>query len=298
MRNLPASAEAAQLWPLLLDAARHARGSPAPAAQRFAAPGATLDWHPAQGWQLDCADDAARAFIQLHLPLCATPGPRPFTVGQLGQSLDGCIATATGQSAFVTGEENLDHLHRLRALADAVIVGAGTVAADNPRLTTRRVPGPNPLRVVLDPRRRLAAHHGVFSDGAAPTLLVCADELAQEARVGQAEVLGLRCREGVLDRAAVLAALHSRGCTVALVEGGGVTVSGFLEAGLLDRLHLAIAPVIIGDGRRGLQAPAGLPLDRCPRPKHELYRMGGDVLYDCELSAIGGTAGGTASRSA
>jgi riboflavin-specific deaminase-like protein len=290
MKNLPDSAAAARLWPLVLAAARHARGGEADTAQRFAAPGVTLDWHPAGRWHLDCSDDAARAFIELHLPLCVPRGAKPFVVAQLGQSLDGCIATAAGQSAFVTGEENLDHLHRLRALADAVIVGAGTVAADNPRLTTRRVPGGNPLRVVLDPRRRLPAHHGVFSDGAAPTLLVCAADANCDPAVGQAEMLRVPICAGVLDRAAVLAALHSRGCAVVLVEGGGVTVSGFLEAGLLDRLHLAIAPVIIGDGRRGLQAPAGLPLDRCPRPKHELYRMGGDLLYDCGLSGIGGSA--------
>jgi diaminohydroxyphosphoribosylaminopyrimidine deaminase / 5-amino-6-(5-phosphoribosylamino)uracil reductase len=289
MKNLPESAEAARLWPLLLDAASHARGGAAHDARRFAAHGVTLDWQPANGWRLACADAAARAFIELHLPLCGARGRRPFVVAQLGQSLDGCIATATGQSAFVTGEQNLDHLHRLRALADAVIVGAGTVAADNPRLTTRRVPGRNPLRVVLDPRRRLGGHHGVFSDGAAPTLLVCAED-ASGGAAGDAELLRVPSRAGVLDRAAVLAALQSRGCAVVLVEGGGVTVSGFLEAGLLDRLHLAIAPVIIGDGRRGLQAPAGLPLDRCPRPEHELYRMGGDLLYDCGLSGIGGSA--------
>lgn len=290
MKNLPESAEAARLWPLLLDAASHARGGEADAPRRFAATGVALDWRPAQGWHLDCADAAARAFIELYLPLCVPRGARAFVVAQLGQSLDGCIATASGQSAFVTGDENLDHLHRLRALADAVIVGAGTVAADNPRLTTRRVPGANPLRVVLDPRRRLSAHHGVFSDGAAPTLLVCAEDAAGGDTEGQAAVLRVPGRDGVLDRTAVLAALHSRGCAVALVEGGGVTVSGFLEAGLLDRLHLAVAPVIIGDGRRGLQAPAGLPLDRCPRPEHELYRMGADLLYDCRLSGGGGSA--------
>lgn len=290
MKNLPGSAEAAHLWPLLLDAARHARGADAGVARRFAIAGAALDWDPGRGWRVDVADDADRAFVELYLPLCVPRRTQPFVVAQLGQSLDGCIATAKGQSVFVTGEANIDHLHRLRALADAVIVGAGTVAADNPRLTTRRVPGTHPLRVVLDPGRRLAAHHGVFSDGAAPTLLVCAREAADGATFGQAEVLGVPFRDGALDRTAVLAALHLRGCAVAMVEGGGVTVSGFLEAGLLDRLHLAIAPVIIGDGRRGLQAPAGLPLDRCPRPRHELYRMGGDVLYDCDLAGIGGSA--------
>jgi len=290
MKLLPERADAERAWPVLLEAARHARGALAREPRRLYVEGAALDWHPQGGWTVSGgADEAMHAFIALYLPQCVPRARRVFVVAQLGQSLDGCIATASGESCYVTGEPGIDHLHRLRALADAVIVGAGTVAADDPRLTTRRVPGANPLRVVIDPRRRLPAHHGVFSDGAAPTLVACAEDAAG-VPAGRAEVLGLPSRGGTLDRAALLEALHARGCAVVLVEGGGVTVSGFLEAGLLDRLHLAIAPLIIGDGRRGLSAPAGLPLARCPRPRHALYRMGGDLLYDCELTGMGGRA--------
>ena len=97
------------------------------------------------------ADDPRHALIDLYLPICSATGARPITVGHLGQSLDGFIATHAGESQFVTGEENILHLHRMRALCDAVVVGAGTVAADDPQLTTRHVSGPSPLRVVLDP---------------------------------------------------------------------------------------------------------------------------------------------------
>jgi hypothetical protein len=88
----------------------------------------------------------------------------------------------------VTGEENIRHMHRLRALCGAVVVGPGTVVADDPQLTTRLVAGPNPLRVVLDPGRRLAEHHRVFQDGVAETLYVCArsSTLPDEHRVGRA----------------------------------------------------------------------------------------------------------------
>ena len=88
------------------------------------------------------------ALFDLYLPMC---GSAPLTIGHLGQSIDGYVATRSGDSSYVNGPENILHLHRLRALCDAVVVGAGTIAADDPRLTTRLVTGANPVRVILDP---------------------------------------------------------------------------------------------------------------------------------------------------
>jgi len=82
-----------------------------------------------------------------------------LVIGQLGQSLDGRIATPSGKSHYITGPESLVHLHRMRAWVDAVIVGAGTVAADNPQLTVRRVEGRNPVRVVIDPSLQIGRAH-------------------------------------------------------------------------------------------------------------------------------------------
>ena len=90
-----------------------------------------LTWSPETGWTVRFpATDPRTAFFDLYLPLVNASPARPITVGHLGQSLDGFIATPSGDSQFVTGEENLVHLHRMRALCDAVVVGAGTVAAD------------------------------------------------------------------------------------------------------------------------------------------------------------------------
>lgn len=258
---------------------------PAPAG----GPDTVLAWRPGDGWQQTVPlDDPRRAFIDLYLPVSSATADRPVTIGHLGQSLDGFIATHAGESRFVTGQENILHLHRLRALCDAVVVGAGTVAADDPQLTTRLVEGANPLRVVIDPARRLGNGYRVFHDNEAETIYVCAKSLTRpdEQTIGRASIVGVDDHvdgPGSANVAAIMQVLRARGCQRVFVEGGGVTVSMFLEANLLDRLHVAIAPLIIGDGRPAIRLPARALLGDCARPRYRVFRMGGDVLFDCEL---------------
>jgi len=249
---------------------------------------ALLMWRPAEGWTTALpASDPRCALIDLYLPICSATNARPITVGHLGQSLDGFIATHAGDSQYVTGEENIKHLHRMRALCDAVVVGAGTVAADDPQLTTRHVSGPSPVRVVLDPTRRLAEHYRVFNDDSADTLYVCARSLAREGEThfGRASVVAVDDRGDGIDVTAVQRVLRARGCHRIFVEGGGVTVSMFLEANLLDRLQIAIAPLLIGDGRPAIRLSPRLALSDCHRPRYRVFRMGADVLFDCELGS-------------
>ncbi len=249
---------------------------------------ALLEWRPRHGWVLALPSrDPRHALVDLYLPICSATAARPITVGHLGQSIDGFIATRTGDSQYVTGTENLMHMHRLRALCDAVIVGAGTVAADDPQLTTRQVEGPNPLRVVIDPMRRLAADYRVFQDGAAPTIYVCRNRHLQASApsVGQAEVMGVADGPSGMDLAEVMTRLRARGCARVFVEGGGVTVSAFLAAQLLDRVQIAVAPMIMGMGRPAIRLPAPNLLSECARPSYRVFRMGGDVLFDCDLRA-------------
>lgn len=233
------------------------------------------------------ASDERQACLDLYLPLASRHGTAPLIVGQLGQSIDGYIATASGQSHYVTGEASILHLHRLRALSDCVIVGAGTVAADDPRLTTRLVSGSNPVRVILDPQLRLPITRHVFSDGQAPTLRVRAQGVPLPAALVCATVedIELPAPAGKLDLFALLVELQSRGHRSILVEGGGVTVSAFLTAGLLDRMHIAVAPFIMGEGRPGLRVSSPAQLQDCRRPPPRIYALGGDVLFDCDLRA-------------
>ena len=246
--------------------------------------GAVVRWQPSAGW---CpalpAGDPRRDLLDLYLPVSSASASRPIIVGHLGQSLDGFIATPSGDACFVTGPQNILHLHRLRALCDAVIVGARTVENDNPRLTTRLVSGDNPLRVVLDPKRRLADSHHVFSDGDATTVRVTGRK--NGASLCGAHELQVACVGDRLDLHDLVRQLRARGCARIFVEGGGVTVSAFLEAGLLDRLHIAVAPLLIGEGRPAIRMAPRLHLKDCMKVQPRIYRTGEDVLFDCDLRA-------------
>ena len=221
--------------------------------------------------------------LDLYLPVALACRGRPLTVAHLGQSLDGRIATTNGASRHLNGPENLTHLHRMRALCDAIMVGAGTVECDDPQLTTRRVAGPHPVRVVIDPRRRLAAEYGLFQNRTAPTLLVCDAALADRPGPGHAEVIGVPRDGRRLDLPQIVRRLHERGLCGIFIEGGGLTVSAFLQADLLDRLQIAVAPLIIGSGRPGITLPVIEDLSQGLRPRHRRYAMGEDVLFDCRL---------------
>jgi riboflavin-specific deaminase-like protein len=279
---------AARLWPNLLAIAPARRAGDVPSL-----PQDTLTWARDIGWQLQGRWDAqAVELFELFKPLLdLRPDGAGWVVAQLGQSLDGCVATRTGDSSFINGAESLLHLHRLRAVCDAVIVGAGTVAADYPRLTTRRVAGPHPTRVLLDPQLRLAGHletAHVFNDGQAPTLWLCDARWQGDAvaRVGADRVLAVSdlLRDDATPHLAhAVTALRARGLTRLFVEGGGVTVSRFLAQRCLDRLHLAVAPVIIGDGRPGLRFEGPARLVECLRPHCRVYRMGPDHLWDLDM---------------
>ncbi|HLJ19303.1 MAG TPA: RibD family protein [Stellaceae bacterium] len=235
------------------------------------------------GWRLDPEPPADVAdLLALYLPLALVPHGHGFALAHLAQSLDGRIATVGGESQWLTGEADQRHTHHLRALADAVIVGAGTVRQDNPRLTVRHCSGDQPVRVVLDANLALPGDRDVFRDGAATTLvLAAADRVGGGTRVGDAEIVPLPRDGDRLAPAAIRAALARRGLHWLLIEGGGVTVSRFLAAGALDRLQIALAPVILGSGRPSLQLPEITALSDALRPRVRHVPLGGDLLVEC-----------------
>jgi riboflavin-specific deaminase-like protein len=205
-------------------------------------------------------------------------------VGQCGQSIDARVATLTGHSHYINSEAGLAHLHRLRALVDAVVIGVGTAIADDPQLTVRRVEGPNPARIVVDPNGRLPSSARVLAADGARRLVVTAAGTPGKLPAG-VEIVPVAANDRQLAPTAIVAALSARGFRRILIEGGADTVSRFLAARCLDRLHILIAPIIMGGGRSSLTLPPIARVDEAVRAPMRAHSLGSDVLLDCDLSA-------------
>jgi riboflavin-specific deaminase-like protein len=226
----------------------------------------------ADAWENDPA-------MLLYGPI-ATAG-EPFVLAQVGQSLDGRVATPTGDARDISGPDGIAHLHRCRALVDAVIVGVGTVKCDDPRLSVRAVKGPDPVRVVIDCHAEMTGDERLFRDGGAPVILLQAQDAPHKSY--DAELIRIRRRENGLDPREILDVLGERDLGRILVEGGARTIARFIAGGLVDRLHVAIAPLIIGSGPTGICLPPIDHLSGAQRPSANVYNLGSDVLFDCCL---------------
>jgi 3,4-dihydroxy 2-butanone 4-phosphate synthase/GTP cyclohydrolase II len=225
------------------------------------------------------------ALLDRYGPLVAA-GP-VITIAQLAQSIDGFIASRTGDANYVSGEEDREHLHRLRALVDAVVVGAQTVVADNPQLTTRAVPGPSPVRVIIDPQARIPHDARVLTDGSARTLWCVAAECRPTTLAPHVDCVSLPLAAGRFEPQALLEMLRERDLGRVLVEGGGRTVSDFLSVGLLDRLYLTTAPILVGDGVPGVRFAGSDLVAQALTAPVQRFNLGRDICTVFDFAATG-----------
>jgi diaminohydroxyphosphoribosylaminopyrimidine deaminase/5-amino-6-(5-phosphoribosylamino)uracil reductase len=209
-----------------------------------------------------CCDAEARGLVAPWTKFVMTG--IPYVALKLALSLDGRIASRTGASKWVTGPESRARVHLLRAQQDAVIVGIGTVLADDPRLTVRSAPGHSPLRVVFDTRLRLPlASRLVETARDVPTWVICTTDApsSNEDQLVERGVEVLRAppsAEGRIDPTAGLRLLGSRGIVTAMIEGGAELAGSVLAGGVIDELHAFIAPILLGPrGRPGAVDWAG-----------------------------------------
>jgi len=267
---------------------RRARETGWQAGRSFAHETSGISIDPGGNWQsTHPAEPDAASLLDLLAPLVAVDGP--LVIGQLGQSLDGRIATRTGHSHYINGLESRTHLHRLRALVDGVLIGAGTARDDDPQLTVRHASGPNPVRVLVDPNGRVSDQARMFTDGQGPVIHLVGEQAgvqtdmqADKSRRASQQVRRrvVETSGGFMQPSDILSCLAGEGIERVLVEGGGKTVSRFLQAGCLDRLHLMIAPLIIGSGPTGVSLDPIEHLDQALRPSARVFSCGPDWLFD------------------
>ena len=230
-------------------------------------------------------DDEAANLLDALAPIAGDSACR--VIGQLGQSLDGRIATESGHSHTINGEAALIHLHRLRALVDAVVVGSGTVVADHPRLTVRHVEGWSPVRVVVDPRGRapLDASPLAADEYAPKTLHLVGEGVSLAPAADHVQRVPVSVGPDGLEPHQLLEILRAHGLRRVLVEGGAITLSRFVDASALDRLHLLVAPMLMGSGRSGLKLRPIRTVDEALQPPVRRSELGQDTLFDIDLRA-------------
>lgn len=216
------------------------------------------------------------------------PEWRPYVVLKYAQTLDGRIASSSGDSKWISGEPERRISHALRATCDAVMVGVGTVLRDDPQLTVRLVPGPSPLRVVLDSTLRTPISARVLGDDAA-TVILTSQPIALAKRRALAlrnvAVRAVRPSPQGIDLAAALGVLRSTGVRSLLVEGGARLITSLLAAGLVDRLVVAVAPRILGSGT---DAVGDLRVHRVAGSlsltNRSFHPVGDDLLVACDVA--------------
>lgn len=232
------------------------------------------------------AQELNRGFIK-----CVACG-RPFVLWKAAMTLDGKIATRTGDSRWVSGEKSRAYVHRLRAQSDAIMVGIGTVLADDPSLTSRqgaRNTKFQPIRIVVDSEGRVTADAKVLN-GEAPTIIVT-KRSAPEANLDKlwnagVRILGVRDIDGRIDLGYLLGELGKMGINNVLLEGGGELAASMIAAGLVDRGLIFVAPKIAG-GRDAKSPVEGegieLMADALSTSKPRIRRFGDDIALEFDF---------------
>jgi diaminohydroxyphosphoribosylaminopyrimidine deaminase/5-amino-6-(5-phosphoribosylamino)uracil reductase len=231
-------------------------------------------------------EEESRALNEVYLHYTRTG--LPFITIKYAQSLDGRIATSQGDSRWISSEPSRRFAHRLRAQHDAIMVGIGTVLADDPQLTVRLVKGRNPLRIVLDSRLRIPLNAQVLQ-GEGETLITTTD--AHDAKKVEAiqrqgkEILVVQGDpDGRADLQFLMKILAERGISSILVEGGAEVITSLVKGGLVNRMVVITAPLILGKGIEGIGGLGIADLEGAIRPSSRTVKqMGEDVIFDLRL---------------
>jgi riboflavin-specific deaminase-like protein len=242
--------------------------------------GARITLNPEGTWRADRPiDEDVTTLFDIYLPIAAAMSRGDYAVAHVAQSLDGRTMGDVMTRMSLRDEAGLDHLHRLRSLVDAVVVGAGLVAADDPLLTVRRCSGPHPLRIVIDPTLRLRADRQIFTDDTTPTIVIHRCGSVADWHRDHVERIAIASLERDIAVTEILRVLRDRGARSILVEGGSATITRFLAADAVSRLHLVVSPTLRSDGPNAIRLPRGDVLHAASRR----FALGREQLFDLEV---------------
>ncbi|MAQ73552.1 MAG: hypothetical protein CMD49_04530 [Gammaproteobacteria bacterium] len=226
------------------------------------------------------SDDAIQELFDIFLPIILNNNKEPYVIGHLAQSLDGFIATNSGESKYISCKQNIEHIHRIRAISDVILVGAKTILYDNPMLTTRLVKGNNPMRLVLDPRDKIRDNKNIFKNPDKNSFKI----IGMNKKNKNEKSFRLPTLKNNFKANNLLKLFKKLNKRIIFIEGGGYTISNFYESNLLNRFHLCLSPILIGQGKNSFLIKGKRFMRDFKNHKINYYEMGKDILCDIDLT--------------
>ena len=220
-----------------------------------------------------------KILMESYLQIIFNKSKYPYIFGHLAQTLDGYIATESGESRYISSIDNLEHLHMLRAISDVVLVGSNTVKFDNPKLTTRLVKGPNPMRVVIDKNDTIKNSCNLLKNKDRKGFKIVSDKL----KPNDENIFLLPLKKDEFRITDIISLLKSLGNKIIFIEGGGNIISHFYRKKFLNRLHLCISPILIGRGINSFIIDKDVKINETKIKKIGYIKMGKDILCNIKL---------------
>ena len=200
-------------------------------------------------------------------------------IGQIGQSLDGKIALNNGSSHYINEKESITYLHCLRSISDGVLVGVNTIIKDNPLLTTRKIKGPNPIRLIIDPTLKLTNKYKIFKDNNKNIIFTNSSKEKKFINTTIVKFPKKNFTQNIYDY------LEKTSLQTILIEGGPTTLSHFIELNLLNYMQFIISPTIIGSGIDSVRLKPISDLKNALRVKNTICKLGKEIIVTLDFNS-------------
>ena len=204
---------------------------------------------------------------------------KKLVIAQIGQSIDGRIALNNGNSHYINNPKSIIYLHCLRSISDAIIVGSNTIKKDDPLLTTRKIKGTNPKRIIIDGSLSLNNKYKIFNDGNENIIFTKSNK---NIRLNNSTIIRLKEKNFTKNFITQIKKLKYKNI---LVEGGSKTISELINNKYIDILQFMIAPILIGSGINSLNLKEISNLNKAIRPKHNFYELENEIIVNLFLNS-------------